>query len=56
MSHHKEEVQVNYLGTALLSFVLVLVLFLAAARIHGDYKTVAEKTATEQGTEKAETH
>jgi|GEM_PF-1978864 hypothetical protein len=53
MSHHNEEVSVNYLGTAVLSFILVLALLLLAATIHGPYKGFAEKAATEQS---AETH
>lgn len=48
MSHHNEEVSVNYVGTAILSFVLVLACFLIAVNIHGPYKGVSEKAETEQ--------
>ena len=52
MAHHNEEVNVNYVGTVLLSFVVVLCLFLIMANVHGTYKVPGEQTSTEQVIEK----
>lgn len=49
MSQHNEEVKVNFSGTAILSFVVVLAFLLLMANCHGQYKgSGQEKNTTEQ--------
>ena len=52
MSHHNEEVKVNFGSTAILSFVIVLSLLLLMATCHGPYKGSSDKAVTEQTTDK----
>ena len=47
MSHNNEEVHTKFNGTAILSFAIVLVLFVLMSRCHGDYKINPEKAETE---------
>ncbi len=51
MSQHNEEVKVNFGATAILSFVIVLVLVLFFSTCHGPFNA-AEKATTEKAAEK----
>ncbi len=52
MSHHNEEIKVNFSGTAILSFVIVLVLILFFSTCNGPFNPGGEKAATEQPSDK----
>jgi len=52
MSHNNEEVKVSFGATAILSFVIVLVLLLFFSTCHGPFNPAGEKVATEQPSDK----
>ncbi len=52
MSSHNEEVKINFTGTAILSFVLVLSFLLLMSTCHGPFNVASEKTAIEKSAEK----
>lgn len=52
MSHHNEEIKINFTGTAILSFVIVLAFLLLMSTCHGPFNVAVEKTATEMPAEK----
>lgn len=52
MSHNSEEVKINFTGTAILSFVIVLLLLLLMANWHGPFKGYNALTKTQQTQEK----
>ena len=52
MSEHKEEVNISFTGTAILSFVIVFAILLLMTTVHGPYSTQPVKEAAGQIQEK----
>lgn len=52
MSHHNEEIKINFTGTAILSFVIVFACLLLMSTCHGPFNVPSQKAATETPAEK----